>query len=126
MFRASSIFVVILLYLALQFLTGSGDTSGGGSLNRIPGNPSGQEAAVTARMWAETTIPANDVYRLTAALRLKSAAPIGHVARTTALNEQAGNVKVFNLARFRERDYIPLTATLRLVTAHAYWYVDNG
>src|SRR3954465_562949 len=109
MFRASSIFVVILLYLTLQFLTVSSDGSGGGSLNRIPGNPSGQEAAVTARTLAETTIPANGVYRLPAALRLKSPAPIGHVARTTGLNEQTGNVKVFNLARFREKDYIPLT-----------------
>ncbi len=124
MLRATPIFVLILLYLALQFVTGPG----GGSPGALApaGGTTLQEAGATAQTLAQTTIPLNDVYKLTEALRLHSTAPLSHIARTTPLGKHVGDVDVFNLARFREKDFVPLTATVRLVTGHAYWYVQNG
>jgi hypothetical protein len=121
MLRATSIFILILLFLSVGALNLGGDhglsVSTAGSL---------QDAQITQAALAKAVMPGNDRYTNSAQLLLKSSAPIPHVARTTPLNRHEGDVDQFSLSRFEEKDYIPISATLQLVTDHAYWYVQNG
>ncbi|HMA34956.1 MAG TPA: hypothetical protein VKY74_10805 [Chloroflexia bacterium] len=124
MFRATSIFALLLLALALSSLSLGGHTD----LDHPPPNLAAtlQDAQSTAAALAHAAIPGNDEYALTAALRLQTDTPIAHVARTTPLDRHVGDIDQFNLARIKEKDNIPISATVRLVTDHAYWYVQNG
>ncbi len=119
MFRATSFFVLILLALA------AGTLSLGGGPRPTVGGTLG-DAQTTAALLNQTTIPGNDAYALAAALRLQTGTAIPHVARTTPLNRRQGDRDPFNLARFKEKDNIQISATLQLVTDHAYWYVQDG
>ena len=121
MLRATSIFILILLFLSVGALNLGGDhglqVSTAGSL---------QEAQITQAALAKAVMPGNDLYGNSAQLRLKSSTPIPHVARTTPLNRHEGDVDQFSLARFEEKDNITISATLQLVTDHAYWYVPTA
>jgi immune inhibitor A len=120
MFRASSLFLLILVALALGGLSLDGrglDLAGESAVLR--------DAQTTAAALAAARAPVTDPYRLTTALRLKTTAPIPHIARTTPLDRHVGDVDHFNVARFKENDNISIAATVRVVTAHAYWYVQN-
>ncbi len=73
------------------------------------------------------TVPARDPYALAARLTLK--VPVSQLPRTSsspAGNYQVGHKDVFNISDVESRNYYTVTATIRKVTDHAYWYVQNG
>ena len=99
MLRATSIFILILLFLSVGAVNLGGDrgllVTTGGSV---------QDAQITQATLAKAVMPGNDRYTNSAQLRLKSATPIPHVARTTPLNKHEGDVDQFSLARFEEKE----------------------
>src|SRR5690349_12667207 len=119
MLRATPIFILILVYLLQNFL---------GAPAAVAPPPAGitlvaaQESAVAL---TATTIPGRDLYDLTARLKHAQAGPIPHTVRATPMLKQVGDKDSFNIANEGE-SYYKLTATVRFVTDHAYWYVADG
>ncbi len=77
------------------------------------------------RILDEAEVPVRDLYSITS--RLKKVR--GQVPRTT--DRPAGDYKVrhadiFNISNITEKRYYTTTATIAVVTEHAYWYVENG
>ncbi|MGI8586705.1 MAG: hypothetical protein ACR2M0_03335 [Chloroflexia bacterium] len=123
MLRATSIFILILVALAAANVSFGGN---GGRSDWGASVQTAQDAQADATALEKAAIPGKDLYQLTSELRLKTDAAIPHIARTAPLNKHVGDVDGFSLARFREKDNITISATVRLVTDHAYWYVQNG
>jgi hypothetical protein len=73
-----------------------------------------------------TLIPGRDLYDLTRRLRLKTTEPLTATVRATPLNRKVGDEDVFNVADILNKSYYTVTATVKVVTTHAYWYVDNA
>lgn len=80
----------------------------------------------TATLLANTDPPGRDLITLTQRLRLKSSEPIPSVVNATPPNYPVGTRHVFNIADITNRSYFTSTATIKVVTDHAYWYVANG
>ncbi len=119
MLRATAIFILILIFLVQNYLGTPGPASG-------PLPATAAEAQQAAERLAATKIPVRDLYDLTARLKLHSATPLPHAVRTEPLNKQVGDADSFNVADIVGKSYYTLTATVRFVTDHAYWYVANG
>ena len=122
MFRATSVFVLILVYLALNFL----GTGGSGGPQPAPPGITQADADASAAALAAAQIPVRDLYDLTARLKVHQTAPIPHTVRTTPLNRRVGDRDTFNVANITGKSYYTVTATVQFVTDHAYWYVAAG
>jgi immune inhibitor A len=90
--------------------------------------PAGQTVSLTqtASLLAGTDAPGRDLITLTQRLRLKSNEPIPSVVNTTPPNYTVGTRHVFNIADITRNNYFTATASIRVVTEHAYWYVKDG
>lgn len=82
-------------------------------------------AEATIRTLDEVGVPARDLYALTARLKNKSAAPIPRTTDRLAGNYQVGQSEVFYMNDVAGRRYYTVTATVREVSEHAYWYAQN-
>ena len=70
--------------------------------------------------------PDADLFDMTQRLRVKSAAPIPHTAGGPPPTREVGTSDGFTVTDLQTFTRMPVTATLRSVTPHAYWYVDNN
>ncbi|MBI4233890.1 MAG: immune inhibitor A [Chloroflexi bacterium] len=70
--------------------------------------------------------PDRDLYGLTQRLRLKSTAPIPRVVNRDPVSYAAGRKDTFWAVDLDQRRPYTISAELRLVTAHAYWYIEDG
>jgi immune inhibitor A len=73
-----------------------------------------------------TDAPGRDLAALTQRLRLKSNTPIPAVVNPVQPDYKEGTRQQFYIADITKRTYFTATATLRVVTPHAYWYVKDG
>ena len=71
-------------------------------------------------------VPARDPYALTARFRHRAIASDSHTTARPAGDYKAGRSDTFNISDIQNRNYYTVTATIRKVTDHAYWYVQNG
>lgn len=81
--------------------------------------------AATAYRLANTDAPARDLISLTQRLKLKSSEPIPLIVNPTAPDYRVGDAHIFNIADIADSSYYSATATIRVVTPHAYWYVQD-
>ena len=121
MLRATAIFILILVFIVQNYLGTPGPAVG----PAVEG-ATAAEAQQAADRLAATKIPVRDLYDLTARLKLHSTTPLPHAVRTEPLNRQVGDSDSFNVANIVGKSYYTLTATVRFVTDHAYWYVAEG
>lgn len=70
--------------------------------------------------------PDADLFDITQRLRVKSAAPIPRPVRGTPPVQEIGNLQTFTVTDLQSFTRMPINATLRVVSPHAYWYVDNS
>ena len=70
--------------------------------------------------------PDADLYELARSLLLKTDEPISKVVNPRPVSYSEGRVDTFWLADLVKREAYASQATLRLVTTHAYWYVEEG
>ena len=82
--------------------------------------------ADTAQALATTSVPGRDLIDLALRLRLQRNASIPHAVNPTTPNYTVGTRHQFYLADVTRKAYFTSTATLRVVTEHAYWYVKEG
>ncbi|MDQ3929268.1 MAG: immune inhibitor A [Chloroflexota bacterium] len=80
----------------------------------------------TAAALAGTYSPPRDLVSLTLRLRLGGNGSVPQTVNSTPPNYAVGTKQVFNVANVNNRSIFTVTATLRYVTAHAYWYVRDG
>jgi hypothetical protein len=73
----------------------------------------------------QASIPGRDLYDLTRRLRIKSTEPLTLTVRATPLNRKVGDQDPFYINDLTEKKFYTVTATVKIVTAHAYWYVAN-
>src|SRR6476661_5363022 len=71
-------------------------------------------------------VPARDLYSIAARLRLKTTEPIAKTVPAPASSYQVGHVDPFYIADLPNKNYFTVTATLRQVTDHAYWYTEDN
>ncbi|MBI4200124.1 MAG: immune inhibitor A [Chloroflexi bacterium] len=83
----------------------------------VPGTPAVGEASPP---------PERDLYALAERLRLKSGQPAQRVVNAAPVSYQEGRKDVFWVTNVRSRQVRQVTATLKLVSPHAYWYVDDA
>ena len=99
-----------------------GSTTGPGPIpTNTPGStstPAGRETIPEA--------PDRDLYDLARALLLKSTEPIPRVVNPLPVSLEVGREDTFLLTDLNDFDSYTSVATLRLVTPHAYWYVEEG
>ena len=77
------------------------------------------------RLLDNTIVPARDPYALTARLRLKSANDLPRTTSRPAGNYAVGHKDIFNISNIETRSYYTISATVRQVTEHAYWYLQD-
>jgi immune inhibitor A len=80
----------------------------------------------TARALATTSVPGRDLIDLTRRLRLHGNTSIRFVVNPATPEYPVGTRHQFYLADVTRKAYFTTTATLRVVTEHAYWYVKDG
>ena len=97
-------------------------------LNSTVDAPRGQTVSLTqtASLLASTDAPGRDLITLTQRLRLKDDMPIPDVVNAVSPDYTVGTRHTFNIADLTRRNYFTATATIRVVTPHAYWYVKDG
>ena len=69
--------------------------------------------------------PDRDLFALAQRLALKSQDPISRVVNPEPVSYQEGREDQFNVTDILARRVYQVTATLQLVSDHAYWYVDD-
>lgn len=74
----------------------------------------------------EMVVPARDPYALAARLKYKNGEPIDHGTDKQPGNYPVGHKDVFNVSDIENRNYYTITATVKKVTNHAYWYAQDG
>src|SRR5262245_29882163 len=70
-------------------------------------------------------VPARDPYALASRLPLGGKTDLPRTTERPAGDYQVGHRDVFNISDIQNRNYYTITATIRKVTDHAYWYVAN-
>ncbi len=73
----------------------------------------------------DTIVPARDPYSLTARLKLKGVGNLAHTTDRPPGNYPVGHKDVFNISDIQNRNYYTITATVKRVTEHAYWYAQD-
>jgi len=71
-------------------------------------------------------VPARDLYSIAARLKFKSTDPIPHTTGRPAGNYAVGHSDTFFISDLPNKRYYTVTATIRDVTDHAYWYTQDG
>jgi hypothetical protein len=88
---------------------------------RTSSSPAGQSLLTLQ----SAQVPARDLYSIAARLRLKTADPIPATVPGPTTAYEVGHVESFNIANLPAKSYFTVTATLRQVTDHAYWYTQD-
>jgi immune inhibitor A len=139
MYRSNFVAALLILFAVLfalpegsQGADGSTDRAESGGVNGLAA-PLAVEAAYQPSLVDTRTVellgtdaPGRDLVALTQRLRLKSNAPIPSVVNAFPPDYKEGTRQQFYIADVTRRSYFTATATLRVVTAHAYWYVKDG
>ena len=73
-----------------------------------------------------TEAPDRDLYELARSLVIKNAEPISRVVNPEPVSYQEGHTDTFWLTDITEVRSYTTEATLRLISPHAYWYVEKG
>src|SRR5437867_1133196 len=97
--------------------------------NSPPGRPRPTPTPAPAELLPLSEVPAPpdaDLFDMTQRLRVKSAAPIPHTAGRPPPTREVGSSDAFTVTDLQTFTRIPVTATLRSVTPHAYWFVDDN
>ncbi|MBI2886346.1 MAG: immune inhibitor A [Chloroflexi bacterium] len=84
-----------------------------------PGSPRAQQFALP-------TPPDADFFEITQRLRLRSQEPIPRALRSPAPQRELGQRETFNVTDLQSYTRFQVEAVLRVVSAHAYWYVEQG
>jgi immune inhibitor A len=74
----------------------------------------------------QAEVPARDLYAIAQRLKLKTLTPIPRGPDVKPGNYQVGHTDPFFMSDITEKTYYTITATVKQVTAHAYWYVQDG
>lgn len=85
-----------------------------------------QALARNAQLLSTVDAPGRDLVAITQRLKLHSNTNIPSVVNAVAPNYAVGTQHQFYLADMVNNDYYTIKATIREVTAHAYWYVKDG
>jgi hypothetical protein len=85
-----------------------------------PFSPQGTLAAL-----ARDQVPRRDLYLLTQQLKARTTEPLPRTTGAGPRNLQVGATEVFNVGNNQDGSYYTVTATLRDITPHAYWWVSN-
>lgn len=80
----------------------------------------------TAAALAGTYAPPRDLVSLTLRLKLGGNGNVPQVVNGVPPSYTVGTRHEFNVANVTNRNYFTVTATVRYVTPHAYWYVRDG
>ncbi|HEY0071844.1 MAG TPA: hypothetical protein VGE04_17935, partial [Chloroflexia bacterium] len=99
-------------------------TIGAGRAHSLPSAPSPLEQ--TRAALAGTYSPPRDLVSLTQRLRLGGSGVVPQVVNSVPPSYTVGTKQQFNVANVTNRSYFTVTATLRYVTSHAYWYVRDS
>lgn len=96
--------------------------------SRIPHSQSNAPSPLeqTAAALAGTYAPPRDLVSLTQRLKLGGNGNVPRVVNSSPPDYDVGTRHEFNVANVTNRNYFTVTATLRYVTPHAYWYVRDG
>jgi hypothetical protein len=82
-------------------------------------------AMLSLRALNETIVPPRDPYSLASRLRLKGETGLPHTTDRPPGDYAVGHRDVFNISDIQNRNYYTITATVRKVTDHAYWYMAD-
>jgi immune inhibitor A len=93
---------------------------------RQQASPTAQVAEQSALTLDAAKVPPRDLYAINARLRLKSDAPLPRTTGKAPGNYKTGHSDVFHMSDIVQKYYYTVTATIREVTEHAYWYVQDG
>lgn len=74
----------------------------------------------------QAKVPLRDLYSIAARIKLKTTQPLARTTDRPAANYQVGRSDVFYMSDIIAKRYYTVTATVRQVTDHVYWYVQNG
>lgn len=91
-------------------------------LTPTPSTPSEQTLYTLDR----AEVPARDLYSIAARLRFESSDPIPTTVEKPAQDYPIGHQDTFFIADLPAKRYYTVTATIREVTEHAYWYAEDG
>jgi hypothetical protein len=80
--------------------------------------------ADTLKLLEDTTVPINDLYELAARLQGKQDVPASLEA--PAFSFQTGDDKSFWVSNTDTNDYYQVDASLRYITDHAYFWIEDG
>ena len=93
----------------------------------MPAAPTASSPAGQSLLTLESAqVPARDLYSIAARLRLKTTEPIAKTVPAPASSYDVGRVDPFYIADLPNKNYFTVTATLRQVTDHAYWYTEDN
>ena len=138
------LFTAIIILLLLAAIAGAvvvrlalpperGDAAHEGGTTRLAAPPPetrhpspAQDQQRTARLLADLDAPGRDLIALTRRLKLGGRGDIPTVVNPTRPNYTVGTRHTFYVADVTNKGYFTTTATIRLVTPHAYWYVKDG
>ncbi|HYP18440.1 MAG TPA: hypothetical protein VEY08_00080 [Chloroflexia bacterium] len=71
-------------------------------------------------------VPVRDLYSITLRLRPPSDVPLSRIVDSPPANYPVGHTETFFMSDIVARRYYTITATLRNVTEHVHWYVQDG
>ncbi len=83
-------------------------------------------AQQTLRTIEQAQVPMRDLYSIAARLKLKTTQPIPHSTNRPPGNYQVGHSDHFYMSDIRAKNYYTITATVKQITAHAYWYAQDN
>lgn len=129
--RRVPVLVALLLLVSCQITQPSpSPTSSGAPTTSGTPAPSGSRAAVLGDMsqiLSTKPLPEADIFALTRALRGKDGQPANafEPVRTTPPDEAVGTSQQFWTYDFAQKKNMKITASIRIITDHAKWWVQN-
>lgn len=73
-----------------------------------------------------TNVPPRDLYSIAARIKFKSNEPIPRTTDRPPGDYKIGHTDTFFISDLPNKRYYTITATVREVTSHAYWYAQSG
>ena len=93
----------------------------------VPAAPTASSPASQSLLTLQSApVPARDLYSIAARLRLKTTDPISKTVAAPASAYEVGRVDPFYIADLPAKSYFTVTATIRQVTDHVYWYAQDN
>ncbi|HMA35639.1 MAG TPA: hypothetical protein VKY74_14330, partial [Chloroflexia bacterium] len=96
----------------------------------VPAAPTAADSAfspaATLAALQQAPVPARDLYTLTRAVKLRTTAALPRTLDLAPRTYRLGDTEVFAVGDTANGSYYTITATLREITPHAYWWVAAG